>query len=155
MYPHSMHGFKMIENCKKSWLHKIHTLQCKNLPKMTYNAWSCLRWLSSKVCNSVKINSSSIKKPHAHLQYVHNKYARFQYDPLKTLRGVDYQNSIPYNAKCCLKWLSSICCNSVKISSSFIKNPHAHFQYLHNRYARFQKDPLKTVGGVDYTNAIP
>ena len=87
-----------IENCKKSWLHKLHTPQCKKLPTMTYNASSCLRWLSSKGCNSVKINSSSIKKPHAHahFQYVHNKYARFQNDPLKTVRGVDYTNSIPY-----------------------------------------------------------
>ena len=36
----SMHGFKMthLKNCKKSWLHKLHTLQCKKLPKMTYNA---------------------------------------------------------------------------------------------------------------------
>ena len=33
----------------------------------------------------------------------HNKYAWFQNDPLKTVRGVDYTNSIPYNAKSCLK----------------------------------------------------
>ena len=38
---------------------------------------------------------------------------------------------------------------------SFIKTPHAHLQYVHNRYAMFQKDPLKTGGDVDYTNAIP
>ena len=43
-------------------------------------------------------------------------------------------------------------CNSVKINSSSTKNPHARLQYVHNRYARFQKDPLKTVGEVDYTN---
>ena len=107
-----------IENCRKRWLLKLHTLQCKKLLKMTYNAESCLRWLSSKGCNSIKINSSSIKKPHAHFQYVNNKYARFQSDPLKTVRGVDYTNSIPYNAKCCLKWLSSICCNAVVLASS-------------------------------------
>ena len=74
-----------IENCKRSWLHKLHTLQCK----------SCRKWLSSKGCNSVKINSSSIINPHAHLQYVQNRYARFQKDPLKTVGGVDYTNSIP------------------------------------------------------------
>ena len=45
--------------------------------------------------------------------------------------------------------------NSVKINSSSIKTPHAHFQYVHIRYARFQKDPLKTVRVVDYTNSIP
>ena len=62
-------------------VHKLHTLQCKKLPK------------SSKGCNSVKINSSSTKNPHAHLQYVHNRYAWFQKDPLKTVGGVDYTNS--------------------------------------------------------------
>ena len=51
--------------------------------------------------------------------------------------------SIPYNAKSCLKWLSSKGCNSVKIKFSSTKNPHAHFQYVHNKYARFQKDRLK------------
>ena len=35
------------------------------------------------------------------------------------------------------------------------KTPHAHFQYVHIRYARFQKDPLKTFRVVDYTNSIP
>ena len=32
------------------------------------------------------------------------------------------------------------------------KKLHAHFQYIHNKYAWFQNDPLKTVRGVDYTN---
>ena len=45
--------------------------------------------------------------------------------------------------------------NSVKINSSSIKTPHAHFQYVHIRYARFQKVPLKTFRVVDYTNSIP
>ena len=46
-------------------------------------------------------------------------------------------------------------CNSVKINSSSIKTPHAHFQYVHIRYVRFQKDPLKTFRVVGYTNSIP
>ena len=45
--------------------------------------------------------------------------------------------------------------NSVKINSSSIKTPHAHFQYVHIRFARFKKDPLKTIRVVDYTNSIP
>ena len=120
-----------------------------------YNAKICLKWLSSKGRNSVKINSRSNKNPHAHLQYVHNMYARFEKDPLKTVGEVDYTNSIPYNAKICLKWLSSKGRNSVKINLRSNKNPHAHLQYVHNMYARFEKDPLKTVGEVDYTNSIP
>ena len=78
--------------------------------------------------------------PHAlSMQYVHNKYARFKKDPLKTVGGVDYTNYIPYNAKICLKWLSSKGRNSVKINSSSNKNPHAHLQYVHNMYAKLKK----------------
>ena len=51
----------------------------------------------------VKINSRFKKNPHAHLQYVYNMYTRFKKDPLKTVRGADYTNSIPYNAKIFLK----------------------------------------------------
>ena len=29
------------------------------------------------------------------------------------------------------------------------------FHYVHKKYARFQKDPLKTVGDVNYTNSLP
>ena len=111
--------------------------------------------LSQKCHNFVKNYFFVCKNLHAHLQYIHNKYAWFQNDPLKPVRGVDYTNSIPYNAKSCLKLLSSKGCNSVKINSSSTKNPHVHLQYVHNRCARFQKDPLNTVGGVDYTNPIP
>ena len=38
-----------------------------------------------------------------------------------------------------------------QVYSSSIKNPFAHLYFVHNNYARFQKDPLKTAGGVDYT----
>ena len=99
--------------------------------------------LSPKCHNFVKNYFFLCKNSHAHLQYIHNKYAWFQNDPLKTVRGVDYTNSIPYNAKSCLKRLCLKGCNSVKINSSSTKNPHAHLQYVHNMYARFQKDPLK------------
>ena len=103
--------------------------------------------LSRKCLNFDKTNFFVCKNSHAHFQYIHNKYAWFQNDPLKTVRGVDYTNYIPYNAKSCLKWLSSKGCNSDKINSSFTENPHAHFQYVHNRYARFQKDTLKLWEG--------
>ena len=111
--------------------------------------------LSRKCRNFVKNYFFLCKNSQAHLQYIHNKYAWFQNDPLKTVREVDYTNSTPYNAKSCLKWLSSKGCNSVIINSSSTKNPHAHLQYVHNRYARFQRDPLKTMGKVDHTNSIP
>ena len=36
------------------------------------------KWLSLKGHNSLKIDFSSIKNPHAHLQYVHNLSAKFE-----------------------------------------------------------------------------
>ena len=148
----------MSPTCMQS-LKKIHWKLWEELITQTlyipFNAKICLKWLSSKGCNSVKINSSSIKNPQAHLQYVPNLYAKFEKDPLKTVRGFDYTNSIPYNAKICLKWLSSKGRNSVKINSRSNKNPHAYLQYVPIMYARFEKDPLKAVGEVDYTNSIP
>ena len=56
------------------------------------------KWHSSKGLNSVKINSSSIRNAYAHFHYVHNKYKRFEIDPIK-IGGVDYTKPIPYNAK--------------------------------------------------------
>ena len=55
--------------------------------------------LSQKWCNFVKNYFFVCKYSHAYLQYIHNKYAWFQNDPLKTVRQVDYTNSIPYSAK--------------------------------------------------------
>ena len=45
-----------------------------------YRTRECVRILDVclKSCNSVQINSSSIKKPYAHLKYAHSKYARFK-----------------------------------------------------------------------------
>ena len=59
---------------------------------------------------------------------------------------------IPYSAKKLPKRLSLKGRNSVKINSSSTKNSHAHLHYVNNKYARFQKDPLKTVEVVDYTH---
>ena len=84
--------------------------------------------------------------------------AKFHNHSLKTVLGVKYTNSIPNNAKKLPKMTSNIkCSNSLKINSRAIKN-HAHthcMHYIHNQYAGLQKEPLKTVEGVDYTNSIP
>ena len=139
----------MYARFEKDTLKTVREVDYTN--SIPYNAKICLKWLNSKGRNSVKINSRANKIPHAHFQYVPNMYAKFEKDPLKTEGGVDYTNSIPYNTKICLKWLSSEGRNSVKINFSSIKNPYAHLQYVHNMYAKFEKDPLKTVGEVDYT----
>ena len=67
----------------------VHTLLCQMAVKNE----------KVKRCYPVKINSSSIKYPNAHLHYVHNKNARIQKDPLKTTRGVYYaMQKLPRNA---------------------------------------------------------
>ena len=81
--------------------------------------------------------------------------AKFEKHLLKTVRGVDYTNSIPYSAKSCKNDYVQKAVTSLKINYRAIKNPHADLHYVHNKFARFQKDPLKTVGRVDYTNSIP
>ena len=45
--------------------------------------------------------------------------------------------------------------DSVKNNFIATKTPHAQFHYIHKKYTRLQKDPLKTVGRVDCTNSIP
>ena len=71
-------------------VHKLHTQQCKKAAKND---------LSLKDHNSVKIHSSSLQHPYAHLQYVHNMSSKFEKHSMKTVRGVDYTNSISYSAK--------------------------------------------------------
>ena len=78
----------------------------------------------------------------------------FKKHPLKAVKGADYTNSETYRAKELPKYLSLKSHYSVKIKSSSIKNPHAHFQYVHNTSAKFEKHPLKTVREDDYTNSI-
>ena len=41
--------------------------------------------------------------------------------------------------------LSRKCRNFVKKYFFVCKNSHVHLQYIHNKYAWFQNDPLKTV----------
>ena len=115
-----MHIFIMSTTSLHAWLQKdsLKTVggidYTNSIPYSMTNGWMD------------KINSSSIKNPHAHLQYVHSKYARFQTDPLKTVRAAYYTNYIAYNAKNCVKLPSLKGHNSVKINSISIKNPHAH-----------------------------
>ena len=111
--------------------------------------------LSSKGRNSIKFYSSSIQNPHAQFQCINNMSAKSEKHSLKTIRWVDYTKSIPYGAKTLPKWLSSKARNPLKNNYMAIKDPHAHFHYVHSECTRFHKDPLKTVWGVDYTNFIP
>ena len=133
----SVQSFKLIA-CKP-W-EELITQTC--YPTLKAN----LKIVLSQVENAVILSKKYFfvcKNSHAPLQYIHNKYAWFPNDPLKTVREADYKDFRPYNAKSCLKWPSSKGCNSVKVNSSSTKNPHAHLQYVHNRHARFQKSPFK------------
>ena len=82
-------------------------------------------------------------------------FAKFEKHSLKTVRRIDYTNSIPYSAKKAAKKTKFKRPQFSQIIYRAIKNPPAYLHYVHNKYARFQKDTLKTVGGVDYTNYIP
>ena len=78
----------------------------------------------------------------------------FEEYPLKTVKEVDYTNYIANNARKLPKMTKLKGRNSIKIICSSIKNLHAHLCYVNSKYARFEKNPLKTVE-VDYTNSVP
>ena len=56
-----------IKTCKRSWIHRLHILQYKTLPKVA----------STKGRDPVTINSSSIKTLHAEFHYVHHVTAKW------------------------------------------------------------------------------
>ena len=99
--------------------------------------------LSRNWSNFVKNYFFVCKNSYAHLQYIYNKYAWFKNDQLKNVRGVDYTNSIPYNAKSCLKWLRSKGCNSVKTNSSSPKTHMLIFNMSTTGRQGFKKIHLK------------
>ena len=90
----SMQSFKLI--AYKPW-EELITQTCYSTLKANLKIV-----LSRKCLNFVKNYFFVCKNSHAYLLYIHNKYACFQNDPLKTVREVDYTNHIPYNAKSCL-----------------------------------------------------
>ena len=149
----SVQSFKLIA-CKP-W-EELITQTCYP----TWNSEANLKIVLRKKCRYFVKNYFFVcKNSHAHLQYIHNKYAGFQNVPLKTVRGVDYTNSIPYNAKSCLKWLSWKVCNSVKsnLVPLILAPPKSHmhiFNMSTTGMQGFKKGSLKTVGGVDYTKSI-
>ena len=80
---------------------------------------------------------------------------KFEEHSFKTVRGVNYTYLIPYRAEKAAKMIRFKMPKLVKIHSSSIQNPHAHFQYAYNMFAKFDRHPLKTVGEVSYTRSIP
>ena len=90
----SMQSFKLI--AYKPW-EELITQTCYSTLKAN------LKIVLSRKCRNFVQNYFFVcKNSHAYLLYIHNKYACFQNDPLKTVREVDYTNRIPYNAKSCL-----------------------------------------------------
>ena len=107
-----------------------------------------------QACDIIKINSHSIESPHAHFQCVHSMSAKFQKHSLKNVGGIITKSL--HTLQCKKKNAENAKCgNSVIINSSSIKTAHAHVYCVYNKHERFLKDPLKTVGDVDYTNFIP
>ena len=127
----------LLANPGRSSLHKLAILRWRLTSKLSY--------VENAVILS-KIIFFVCKNSHAYLQYIRNKYAWFQNDPLKTVRGIDYTNSIPYNAKSCLKWLSSKGCNSVKINSSSTKKPICTSSICPQKACKVSKRSIKNCG---------
>ena len=71
------------------------------------------------------------------------------------MEEVDFTKCLPHNVKVAKKLVSLKSRFSVKIKINSIKTPHTHLYYNYTMYARFEKDLLKTVGGVDDTDSIP
>ena len=110
----SMQSFKLIA-CKP-W-EKVITQTCYPVLKAYHKVV-----LRRKCHDFVKNYFCVYKNSHAHLEYIHNKHAWFQNAPLKTVRGIDYTNSIPYNAKRCLNQHLQPCMARTTFSSSAIRS---------------------------------
>ena len=133
----------LLENSGRSWLHKLATPY-----------WS-LTWKFSKyklkpnlkivqVQNAVILSKNffSPEKIHMHIFNISTTYVH----GFEIVRGVEYTNSIPYNAKSCLKWLSLKGCNSVKISSSFTKKPTCTSSICPQQICKVSKRSIKNCG---------
>jgi hypothetical protein len=68
------------KRCGRSWLHKVGAVYLKHAGKMT----------KFKYMEIFEKCPNTSKKSHAHLQCVHNNYARFEECQLKGVGGVDY-----------------------------------------------------------------
>ena len=83
----SVQSFKLVA-CK--FWEELITQTC--YPTLKAN----LKNFLSRKCRSFVKNCYFIRKnSHSHLQYIHNEYAWFQNDPLKTVRGVITQTPYP------------------------------------------------------------
>ena len=88
---------------------------------------------------------------------MNNQYAKFEYKRMKTVGDTDCTNGetrYPYAFR------MEKCLNSTPVKMrSYLSNLHkresAHFQYVNNRYAKFEYKKVKTAGITDYTNHTP
>ena len=81
----------------------------------------------------------------AHLQYVNNHYAKFEYKGTKTVGVTDYTNQKP---PLHFEWKKNLSPTTVKDEKMFIKcaqNKSAHIQYVTNHYAKFEYKGMKSV----------
>ena len=70
----------------------------------------------------------------------------------ETVEAVNNTNATSHNAKTYSKCSNGH--NSIKNYLTFIKQPHAYLHNAPNMCTKFEINPLKTVGGVDYTNSV-
>ena len=126
---------------------------------LLFKQWSKNGYVK-KCCKFVKNYFFSIIILPAHLQYVWNMSAKYWKEILKALGEVDFTNYelpiiIVYK-----QWSKNgyveKCCKFVKNYFFSIIILHAHLQYAWNMSAKYWKEILKALGGVDFTNyALP
>ena len=89
-----------------------------------------------------------------------NMSAKYWKEILKALGEVDFTNyespTIIVYKQCPKNGYVEKCCKFVKNYFFIIIILHAHFQYVWNMSAKYWKEILKALGGVDFTNyALP
>ena len=93
-----------------------------------------------------KFNLRIIFKPHAYFLSIMKTSVKFQKNRIKTVGGVAH-TKYPLSKKG-----SSNCKKKVlKIKLRIISKLHAHLQTMVKTYVHFQKNRIKTVGGVVHT----
>ena len=130
------------------------------LPTITvYRQLSKMAMLK-KAVNLSKNYFFSIIILHAHLQYVWNMSAKYWKEILKVLGEVDFTKYALPTIIVYKQWSKngSMLKIAVNVKNYFfsIIILHAHLQYVWNMSAKYWKEILKALGGVDFTNyALP
>ena len=123
-------SFKSMQGCRRSWEDKL----------------KCVKILSVKDHNSVKICRTWILSPHALLGLVVQHSCQVSFKSMQGCRR-SWEDKLK-----CVKILSVKDNNSSKICRTWIISPHALLDLWYIICTKFHSNPCKDVGGVEKTN---